>query len=128
MKRRRANREEKLHCAMADFLTHALPADSYWSSSAAGGGGAIRGAKLRRMGYRKGHPDIEIIWQGKAHYIELKTAAGVVSGEQEQVHAELLAAGAWVAVCRSPEDVEDTLRGWSMPLRATMRGQGEATS
>ena len=111
---RHAHHEDDLHMAVAQLLRLVLPADAIWSTIPAGGGGKIRGAKLKKMGYRAGWPDIEIVASGRPHVIELKTLTGTVSPVQRACHKALVRAGALVAVCRSIPDVEGTLRGWGL--------------
>ena len=125
---RRKRPEAAFHKAVAQYLNQALMPDTAWTTIPAGGGGKIRGAGLKVMGYRKGWPDIEIVHLGRVYYLELKTPKTGLSKEQKACHAALLSAGALVAVCRSIEEVESTLRGWGLRLKATTgaRRQGEA--
>ncbi len=116
---RRANPEERLHRSVADYLNVALPSVSCWTTIPAGGGGRIRGAKLKAMGYCKGWPDLEIVWDSTVHYIELKVPGKYPGADQKKCHNNLRSAGARVAVCHRIEEVEGTLRGWGLPLRAT---------
>lgn len=48
-----------------------------------------------------GWPDFSLVIQGKAVFIEAKTAEGQLSAEQESVRCALLRAGARYFVCRS---------------------------
>ncbi len=116
---RRKHPEDDLHITVAQYLDVALPEDAVWTTIPAGGGGEIRGAKLKAMGYRKGWPDIEIVWEGMAHYIELKISGKYPGADQKKCHNNLRSAGARVAVCHRIEEVEGTLRGWGVPLKAT---------
>ncbi len=116
--------EQQLHIAVAQYLDLALPkADTAlpggipWTTIAHGGGGKIRGALLKAMGLKPGWPDIHILFAG-AHYIELKKEGGKLSKAQKAVHAAIRGAGGRVAVCRSIQDVEETLRDWGIPLKA----------
>lgn len=114
----RQTSEQDLHRTVADFLNVALPADVWWTTIPAGGGGKIRGAILKGMGYRAGTPDILVISGGIARFIELKTTQGRVSEAQARCHAEIMKAGSAVAVCRSLDDVTRTLLGWGIEIRA----------
>ncbi len=116
---RRQHPEAALQRTVKRYLDVALPSDCWWTTIPAGGGGKVRGAIIKGMGYKPGTPDIEIIWQGQAHFIELKAGKQPLSKVQDACHADLVAAGAHVAVCRSVAAVEGTLRGWGLPLRAT---------
>ena len=109
--------EEQLHKAVARFLHLALPLNVFWTTIPAGGGGKARGGKLKAMGYRAGTPDIMFVVEGRAHFIELKTATGRMSDAQQDVHPEIARAKGVVALCRSLAEVEGTLIGWGIPLR-----------
>jgi hypothetical protein len=68
---------------------------------------AIQGAKLKKMGMRKGIPDLflaipTLIYNGL--YIEMKTAKGVLSKEQKEYSVILKEAGYHWAICRSTEE------------------------
>ncbi len=115
--------EKTIHIDVARFLALALPMRAIWNHSPDGGSRhPIEAAQFRAMGTRAGWLDIEIVWGGKAHFIELKTAVGRLSSAQIGCHAGLADAGALVAVCRSVDEVETTLRGWGIPLRASIQG------
>lgn len=65
------------------------------------------GALLQALGVRAGMPDLHLPVPGDGYaslYIEMKTATGRLSKVQEEVHAELRAAGNHVCVCRSVEE------------------------
>ena len=127
---RRRHDEDDLHMAVAQFLDLALPEDACWTTVEHGGKRGKREAgRLKAKGVRPGWPDIEIMWQRRAHFIELKAPKGLLSDNQIDTHLALKQAGALIATCRCVEEVEGTLRGWGLPLRATTggaRGQGEA--
>lgn len=61
---RKANPEERLHRAVAAYLRVALQPPAIWSTFPAGGGGRIRGAKLKAMGLARGWPDILVLYPG----------------------------------------------------------------
>jgi len=119
--------ETALHISVADFLRRALPPEIQWTTFPAGGGGKERGRILQAMGFKPGWPDIQFLDAAGRYYgIELKTpkgprsAAGRLTDEQKDLHPKLMATGAAVAVCRSLEDVEETLRAWGFPLKASV--------
>lgn len=113
--------EQALHEAVARFLDIALPIDAFWTTFPAGGGGKARGGQLKAMGLKAGVPDILIVWQGLAFWIELKAPRGVLSAEQRLVHDRLAFAGCErPAVCRSVDDVERALRAREIPIRASV--------
>jgi hypothetical protein len=99
--------EEILHRHVAQFLDVVIKPPMIWTTIPAGGGGLIRGAKLKAMGLKKGWPDILIIAPGPVVLgIELKRADGKQSDEQRAVEVGLLGCGAQYVVCRSVEEVQ----------------------
>ena len=71
--------------------------------------------KLKRMGLKAGIPDLCIIYNGRAFFIELKTPKGVLSQVQKERQVELAGAGAHIDVCRSVDDVRETLKYFLIP-------------
>lgn len=71
------------------------------------------GARLKAMGLKRGWPDFQFILpNGQAAFVELKTASGELSDDQITVRAMLIESGCGYQVCRSVEQVEDTLSRW----------------
>jgi len=112
--------EHKTQAAVHVFLCRALPPDAVHTSIDAGQGimDPIAGAKRRDRGCRAGWPDLQIIYNGKFHCIELKTANGRLSDNQRTCANAIIAAGGAWGCCRSVEEVEALLRAWGLPLRA----------
>ena len=78
------------------------------------------GARMKKQGRKAGIPDNCIIWDGKAHFVELKSRKGVASPAQKIVIPALEAAGSPVVIAYSLEEVMDALAAWGIPLRATL--------
>jgi len=116
---RRATPEQTIHMQVAQYLDAALDPDACWYSTVpSGGGGLIRGALLKACGLKVGIPDIVLIPRGRcACFIELKAAGGQVRPAQRALHARLRDLGCLVAVCRSVDEVEGTLKAWMVPTR-----------
>ena len=72
------------------------------------------GWTLKTKGVRAGVPDLSFVLppNGRAAYIELKSATGKQTPLQESFEADVSACGALYALCRSLAEVEGTLRGW----------------
>lgn len=103
--------EAILHKQVVQYLARALPKGAFFSTLFNGGHGHfIRGAHLSSIGVRLGLPDIMVVHDGRAFFIELKSAVGRLSVEQRAVHADLQTARCRVAVCRSLDDVQRFLR------------------
>lgn len=115
----------------------------WWSVDIADARNAVVGALRKRRGVISAIPDMVFHWpQGNVGYIEAKTATGALSRSgvvrrkrggnvrlldvlgQDELHANLDAAGVRVAVARSFEELLDTLRGWGVPMRDAARHGG----
>ena len=116
---RRQHPEEDLARTVAAYLDLALPEDACWTTIPAGGGGRVRGAKLKAVGYKPGWPDLQIVYRGQLICIELKAKYRSLSPEQEAMHERLRLAGAGVGTAKSVESVEQCLRTFGVPLRAS---------
>ncbi len=114
----RRHLEDDFHMAVAAYLDLALPPDACWTTIPAGGGGKVRGARIKAMGYKAGWPDLQVVYRGRLICIELKSAKGRLSPAQKAMHERLTLAGALVYTARCIEQVEGFLRA-SVPLRAT---------
>lgn len=135
-KKRRARPEDLLHFAVAKYLRRAIAHEGQasrhgatWRSEEARNVGknitTNRGKSInleainrKARGCIAGVPDIEIIYQGRCHRIELKAEAGVLSEAQIAYHRILKECGARVVVCRSVEEVQAAIEGWGIPLTA----------
>lgn len=110
--------EFALHKLVADYLDRVLKPGTWWSTIPAGeGGGYVRGARWKARGARKGLPDLMILRDSRAYFIELKTRKGVVSDAQDECHDAIKDAGGSVAVCRSLTDVIKALNVWRIETR-----------
>jgi hypothetical protein len=120
---RRRHDEADLQASVMSYLAWALPADAIAHHSP-GEGKRTKAAraKLKRDGYNRGWPDIEIIWRGQPHpiFVELKAPKGVVSDAQRDMHRRLTYIGCDVLLCRTPEGVECALRELGVPLRGSV--------
>jgi len=125
---KRCRPEEHLHRTVADFLSLALPETvTWWHVPNGGGRSAAEAGILKAMGVKAGVPDLQFILPpGRAAFIELKPRGGVLSEPQRAMRDRLVAAGCDWALARSVEAVEATLRGWGVPLRASVGVTGEA--
>ena len=96
MPKRIQNRpEEQLHCAVADYLTTALPSDAWFCHVPNGGARTPHeGKAFKAMGTKPGVPDVLICHQGRAFWVELKPEKkrnwknGGLSDNQVQCHAD----------------------------------------
>jgi hypothetical protein len=117
--------EAAFQIQVARYLAKALPEGYWFSAFPAGGGGRIRGARLKAMGLKAGVPDMVVFgpyWEGDRAYpygptmwLEFKAKAGSLSAVQKDVHAHLKALGHRVAVVRTLEQVQDELAEFCFP-------------
>lgn len=134
--KRKAKPEDALHISVASFLRRAIGHEGFaspdgvsWCSEDLAGIGHktttktgkqidLAAIKRKAHGCIPGRPDIEVLFRGVKHSIELKAKDGRLSESQIAYHATLRACGSPVAVCRSVEEVQTTLICWAIPLRA----------
>ena len=104
--------EDEIHRAVAVFLDLVLSPEATYTTVPGG-----HRVMTTAPGYRRGFPDILIVWRGQAFCIELKRAGGKPEPHQDDCHELLRRCGAPVAVCTSVEEVAGTLDGWRIPTR-----------
>jgi len=114
----RQDREGPIQRAILEVLDLVLPGDAIYHHSPneldmAGPEAARQIAKARKLGTKAGWPDIEIIWQGRAFFLEIK-ADSRQSEAQKDIQRDLTRAGAPYAVVRSVTEARDALAEWGM--------------
>ena len=77
-----------------------------------GGGGKIRGARLKRAGLKAGIPDLMLVFKGQYYGLEIKTTSGKLSENQKNMHDIIKKSGGKVAVVRSISDTEKVINEW----------------
>lgn len=114
-----AGPEDVLQIQIARFLKIAAP-DLLWWHTPNGGTRRIGEArKFQDMGVRPGVPDMTFILPGGlVGFIELKAGRNRLEPSQKAFAEAAIKAGAAWQMCRSLEEVEATLRGWGVQLRA----------
>jgi len=111
--------EQALHQQVSRYLDVALPKTATWFHPANGGYRRKVEAKiLKSMGVKAGVPDLVIIWEGRAYFIELKAGTGKLTEHQVEMMRCLTGAGAGWRCCTSLDGVIETLEGWGIPLKA----------
>lgn len=115
----RANPEARLQISVKQYLNVCLPSDIQWTASLTGVNlpPASR-ARAKAMGVRRGWPDLQFLFpDGVTRYIELKTKVGTLTPEQRDFRDRCAEHGIF-AVCRSLDEVAETLQRWGARLRA----------
>lgn len=76
---------------------------------------AIQMNSLKKQGLKVGFPDLVALMPfGRVGFIEVKCEGEKLTEKQAEVHEWLLAIGHRVVVCRSVQDVRDTMAEWGM--------------
>ena len=82
--------------------------------------GAIRGAQLKALGVKSGCPDILIIFDGKAHWLELKAGRNSESEAQLDTIYDLKIAGSPTATVRTLAEAFHAIDKWGIPCRLSL--------
>lgn len=119
-----AQPEHALQVAVVQYLEVSLPKSVLFTSSLAGvkltRGQAGRAAAA---GLRPGWPDLQFLFpDGVTRYIELKAPRGVLSDNQKAFHAAASTHDI-ARVCRSVDEVHETLKFWCEPLGLHLRSR-----
>ena len=132
-KRPRKAPEASFQIQVARYLAKALPPGYVWTTFPSGGGGRIRGARLKQQGLKPGMPDMVVFepwenWMDKADpanspvlWLELKAKSGSLSQAQKDVHKQLKALGHQVDTCRTLEQVQHALADFCFPEKLRAR-------
>ena len=92
---RRAQPETQLQRSVIAQLQWRARPGVWWTHIPLGGlRSKVEAAILRGLGTARGTPDLLIVADGKAHFLELKSAGGRATDAQRQCHEALRAAGA----------------------------------
>jgi hypothetical protein len=86
----------------------------WWAIDHANYAGEVPGIRIGR-GIIAGIQDFYILYRGRAHHPEVKTADGALSLAQMSVSAAVLAAGGRVGVVCNAEDLLACLDEWEIP-------------
>lgn len=114
--------EAQLQKQVFDYLLWALDDDAICFAIPNGGSRDRREAiNLKRTGTTAGVPDLVVLHDGYALFIEIKTSAGVLSESQKNMIPRIEKAGCPVSVCRCLEDVQAFLTDYDVPLRTEKR-------
>ncbi len=109
-------KEADLHKLVADYLDLALVPPTWWTTFPADGA-----SRRGLIGLKLGVPDILIIHEGRAYWIELKVPGGALSAAQKRTFTALFAAGCEALTRRSLDEVIDLLRLWGIPINPAVR-------
>lgn len=115
--KKRREPELTLQIEMVDVLKAKLKKNVLFTAFPAGGGGRVRGAKLKKAGLQSGWPDIQLIYKGQYYGLEVKTPQGRLSSSQSRLHEKLIKDGCQVAVVRSIPEMMERIIDWGLARR-----------
>lgn len=115
--------EQTLQRAVLAHLQWRARAGVWWCHLANGGWRSPIEAKiLKALGVVAGAPDLLIVADGRAYFLELKAPRGRVSAAQRECHEALRAAGAAVAIADNIDEALELLQSWEI-LRPNLSSQ-----
>ena len=115
MPKRRCRLEQQLQKAVIEHLRWRARPNVWWTHIPLGGARSkIEAAIFKGLGVRRGAPDLLIVVDGRAHFLELKAPGGRVTAAQHECHAALLAAGACAAVATDIDAALAVLERWDV--------------
>lgn len=129
--KRRDNREDRLHKEIVRYIRSIAPTLPLHHSPNEGnrGGkkGALDGARRKAMGVMPGWPDLvlcphDALYGRVPHGIEIKAEGGRQTDAQKDVEALFSLMGWPYVICRSLDDVTQTLWDWRIPTREVRNG------
>ena len=112
--------EDRLHTYIWKALQFILPDDAIAWSTENRQMGPREGLRRKMRGCIPGVPDMEIHYQCRSLFSEIKTPKGTMNKAQRDMHKRLKAARMPVAVCRSLEDVLFFLESHDVPLKGVV--------
>ena len=117
--------EQVLQRSVVEHLRWRARPNVWWTHIPLGGARSkIEAAIFKGLGVRRGAPDLLIVIDGRACFLELKAPGGRVTAAQHECHAALRAAGACVAVATDIDAALAALERWDV-LRPDERRTAE---
>lgn len=125
---RKRGPEEIIHRQVMDYLAWAKPRALYFHVPNGARMSKAQAGIHKAMGMLAGVPDLTFVCEGgKVRFIELKAEGKYLSKSQKAFKETAESLGAPVIVCRSVEDVRETLVEWGLlhPNRSVRAASGE---
>ena len=120
---KRKTPEADLQKAVCKFLGFALGRGIVWLHPANERSNKIERMRLASLGVVPGVADLLFLWYEGHGAIELKAPGRKQSDEQIAWAALYKKTGGLYAVCKTVGAVEDALREWGLPLKASTRAR-----
>ncbi len=109
--------EQSFQISLVRDLRYLLTPNTFMTHFPAGGGGGMRGVFLKAAGLIAGCPDLLLIHQGCAYWLELKVGKNKLTPAQIACHRALKAAGSSVETVRNLDEALECLALWGVPTR-----------
>jgi len=107
--------ESQIQIAVMEHLRlRALPGVVAWHVPNGGSRSKAEAGRFKAEGVVPGIPDINILWAGHFYGLELKAEKGRVSPAQQDMHEQMTAAGATVAVAYGLDAAIRQLEAWGV--------------
>jgi hypothetical protein len=111
---------------LSEFINHSPNGGKRETKTdAAGKTYCPEGIRLKKMGTKKGFPDLELFIPCGGYfglYIEMKVKGGSVSAEQRAIHKRMAKMGYYTAVCFGSVETIDLIKKYiALPLTVTQK-------
>jgi hypothetical protein len=110
--------EQSLQRQVLEYLGYALPRHLVLHIPNGGARSKVEASILSGLGVRAGVPDLVIVGQGFAGFLELKAGKRNPSAAQVAFFAECDRLGIPCRIVRSIDEAEDALLSWGLEVRA----------
>jgi len=110
VRKARKQDEFRLQCAVADLLAKYEGRLVYFHVPNGERRNAITGARLKRMGAKRGVSDFVVLGNNRVEFWELKAAKGQLSKEQKAFSRAVASHGFTVHVIRSLDDAKERIQ------------------
>ena len=120
-------RERDIHTQVVHELRWTLPDTAVLNHQPNEGKRGWQGQRdIKDFGTQAGWPDLEVLYEGRTVFVELKAPKKYPTAIQKECHRRLRAAGFAVHVCRSVAEVMTVLELEGVLLKARLAKQARA--
>jgi hypothetical protein len=114
-RRRRAQPEQQIQRAIVAHLSARGAKNMFWFSIPNGGHRRkVEAATLKATGTRPGVPDMAFIYEGRIHFLEIKTEVGRASEHQLKAIADINDAGGYAVIGSGLDRCLQILERWNI--------------
>ena len=116
-KPRDRNAEGRIQAAIVEWARAVAPGVVVYAVPNGGLRSKSEAARMKWQGVLAGVPDLAVVCDGRAFFIEVKADDGVLTRSQKETIPLLLEAGARVKIARSIEDARAAFSAWGIATR-----------